>query len=118
MIDSEQVRKVAHLARLELTPEEEEKFTTQLASILDYFEQLSELDVTNVPPTARAIDVSNVTRADDLQPYPNRCLEQIANDEGLMTNDPSGMPSARLRRTPVAYGGKPSCSAGSLITND
>lgn len=68
----EQVRKVALLARLELTPAEEEQFTRQLSAILDYFEQLSELDVTDVPPTTRAIDVSNVTRQDALQPYPNR----------------------------------------------
>ncbi|MDX2228928.1 MAG: Asp-tRNA(Asn)/Glu-tRNA(Gln) amidotransferase subunit GatC [Leptolyngbyaceae cyanobacterium bins.349] len=68
----EQVRKVALLARLELTPDEEEKFTSQLSGILDYFEQLSELDVTDVPPTTRAIDVSNVTRQDALRPYPNR----------------------------------------------
>ena len=72
MIDREQVHKVAHLARLELTPEEEEKFTTQLGSILDYFQQLSQLDVSDVPPTTRAIDVSNVTRVDDLQPYADR----------------------------------------------
>jgi len=77
MIDREQVRKVALLARLELTPEEEEKFTTQLGSILDYIEQLNELDVSDVPPTTRAIDVSNVTREDDLQPYPDR--EAILN---------------------------------------
>ncbi len=72
MIDREQVHKVAHLARLELTPEEEEKFTTQLGSILDYFQELSQLDVSDVPPTTRAIDVSNVTRVDDLQPYAER----------------------------------------------
>ena len=72
MIDREQVRKVAHLARLELKPEEEEKFTTQLSDILDYFQQLSELDVSNVQPTTRAIDVSNVMRSDALQPYPDR----------------------------------------------
>ncbi|MEO1429236.1 MAG: Asp-tRNA(Asn)/Glu-tRNA(Gln) amidotransferase subunit GatC [Cyanobacteria bacterium J06632_19] len=72
MIDREQVRKVAHLARLELTAEEEEQFTAQLGDILDYFEQLSELDVTDVPPTTRAIDVKNVTREDNLQPYANR----------------------------------------------
>ena len=72
MIDLEQVRKVANLARLELTPEEEEQFLPQLNSILDYFQQLSELDTENVPPTTRAIDVSNVTRPDQLQPYPER----------------------------------------------
>ena len=52
MIDREEVRKVANLARLELTPEEEEEqFTSQLNGILDYFEQLSELDTSNVEPT-------------------------------------------------------------------
>lgn len=71
-INREQVRKVANLARLEITTDEEEQLTAQLSSILEYFEQLSELDTTDVPPTTRAIDVSNVTRADELQPYPDR----------------------------------------------
>ncbi|OKH35561.1 asparaginyl/glutamyl-tRNA amidotransferase subunit C [[Phormidium ambiguum] IAM M-71] len=71
-IDREQVHKVALLARLELTPEEEEMFTTQMGTMLDYFQQLSELDVSNVKPTTRAIDVSNITRADELNPYPER----------------------------------------------
>lgn len=69
MLDRAQVQKVAHLARLQLTPQEEEKFTTQLSSILDYFELLSELDVTGVQPTTRAIEVSNVMRVDREQPY-------------------------------------------------
>ncbi|MEH2183869.1 Asp-tRNA(Asn)/Glu-tRNA(Gln) amidotransferase subunit GatC [Nostoc sp.] len=77
MIDQEQVHKVANLARLELTSQEEKQFTTQLGSILDYIEQLNELDVSNVLPTTRAIDVSNITREDELQPYPDR--ESILN---------------------------------------
>ncbi|MFN6325799.1 MAG: Asp-tRNA(Asn)/Glu-tRNA(Gln) amidotransferase subunit GatC [Aphanizomenon sp.] len=77
MIDSQLVRKVANLARLELTADEETQFTTQLGNILDYIEQLNQLDVTNVAPTTRAIDVSNVTREDILQPYPER--EAILN---------------------------------------
>lgn len=75
MIDREQVHKVAHLARLDLSTGEEEQFTTQLNDILDYFEQLNELDTTSVQPTTRAIDVSNVARVDALQPSPER--EQI-----------------------------------------
>ncbi len=84
MIDRELVRKVANLARLELTEDEEAKFTTQLGSILDYVEQLNELDVTNVQPTTRAIDVSNVTREDILQPYPerNEILNSAPQQEG------------------------------------
>jgi aspartyl-tRNA(Asn)/glutamyl-tRNA(Gln) amidotransferase subunit C len=67
-----------------LTPEEDEQFTTQLSSILDYFEQLSELDVSDVPPTARAIDVSNITRPDQLQPFSDRelILESAPEQEG------------------------------------
>lgn len=85
MIDRDQVHKVARLARLDLTEAEEQQFTAQLSSILDYFEQLSELDTADVPPTARAIDVSNVTKADALQPCPDRevildCAPDRADD--------------------------------------
>jgi aspartyl-tRNA(Asn)/glutamyl-tRNA(Gln) amidotransferase subunit C len=84
MIDLEQVRKVAHLARLELSTAEEETFTTQLNGILDYFEQLSELDVTNVEPTFRAIDASNITREDILETHSDReaILESAPDRDG------------------------------------
>jgi aspartyl-tRNA(Asn)/glutamyl-tRNA(Gln) amidotransferase subunit C len=85
MIDNEQVRKVANLARLELTADEETQFTDQLGSILDYIEQLNQLDVTDVEPTTRAIDVSNVTREDILQPYPER--EAILNSAPQQEGD-------------------------------
>ncbi|MGF1513007.1 MAG: Asp-tRNA(Asn)/Glu-tRNA(Gln) amidotransferase subunit GatC [Elainellaceae cyanobacterium] len=64
MLDQEQVKKVAYLARLALTEEEEAQFTAQLGDILNYVQQLDELDTANTQPTTRAIDVSNVTRAD------------------------------------------------------
>lgn len=72
MIDLDQVRKVALLARLDLSPDEEQQFTGQLSSILDYFEQLSELNTDEVEPTTRAIDISNVTRSDTLMPFSDR----------------------------------------------
>ncbi|MEM8805999.1 MAG: Asp-tRNA(Asn)/Glu-tRNA(Gln) amidotransferase subunit GatC [Cyanobacteria bacterium P01_G01_bin.38] len=72
MIDLDQVRKVAHLARLDLTTDEEEQFTEQLNSILGYVEQLSELDTGDIEPTTRAIEVSNVTRKDELKPFEDR----------------------------------------------
>jgi aspartyl-tRNA(Asn)/glutamyl-tRNA(Gln) amidotransferase subunit C len=72
IIDRTEVKKVAHLVRLEITPEEEEEFTTQLSSILAYFQQLSELDTTDVPPTTRAIDLSNITREDLSEVYGDR----------------------------------------------
>ena len=72
MIDLEQVRKVALLARLDLTADEEQQFTAQLSSILEYVEQLGELDTADVPPTTRAIEVSNIARTDELAPFGDR----------------------------------------------
>ena len=62
------VKYVAHLARLELTPEEQKQLGTQLGSILGYIEKLRELDVSGVEPTAHAVPLVNVTRADEIRP--------------------------------------------------
>ena len=43
---------VSNLARIELTPEEKEKFQGQLGDVLKYFEKLQEVDVEGVEPTA------------------------------------------------------------------
>ncbi len=84
MIDRQQVQKIAHLARLEITPKEEEEFAPQLNSILEYFEQLSELDTEDVPPTTRAIEVSNITRRDSSDVYSDResLLKEAPEQEG------------------------------------
>ena len=71
-ITKEDVIKVANLARLELTEAEEEEFAPQLNAILEYFEQLQELDTENVEPTTRAIDVNNITREDRQETYSDR----------------------------------------------
>jgi aspartyl-tRNA(Asn)/glutamyl-tRNA(Gln) amidotransferase subunit C len=72
MLDRDQVHKVANLARLKLSEAEETQFAQQLSGILDYVEQLNELDVSNVEPTTRAIDVSNVLRSDTIKPWADR----------------------------------------------
>lgn len=62
------VEYVAKLARLELTPEEKQKFGDQLGHILEHIEKLKQLDVSNVEPTAHAVPLVNVTRADETRP--------------------------------------------------
>ncbi|EAZ94152.1 Asp-tRNA(Asn)/Glu-tRNA(Gln) amidotransferase subunit GatC [Crocosphaera chwakensis] len=83
MLDRQQVQKIAHLARLDITPEEEEQFAGQLSDILDYFEQLGELDTENVSPTTRAVELSNITRQDSSQVYSDReaLLQEAPNPE-------------------------------------
>ncbi len=77
MIDIDQVRKVANLARLQLTEAEQQQFTGQLNRILEYVQQLDELDTKDVAPTTRAIEVSNITRPDQLEIFAER--EAILN---------------------------------------
>jgi aspartyl-tRNA(Asn)/glutamyl-tRNA(Gln) amidotransferase subunit C len=62
------VKYVAHLARLQLTPDEEKKLGAQLGGILGYIEKLNQLDVTRVEPTAHAVPMVNVTRPDEIRP--------------------------------------------------
>jgi aspartyl-tRNA(Asn)/glutamyl-tRNA(Gln) amidotransferase subunit C len=62
------IKYVAHLARISLSPDEEKKLAAQLGNILGYIEKLKELDVTGVEPTAHAVPMVNVTRADEVRP--------------------------------------------------
>jgi aspartyl-tRNA(Asn)/glutamyl-tRNA(Gln) amidotransferase subunit C len=62
------VKDVAHLARLALTPEEEQKIGAQLSQVLEYIEKLKEVDVSGVEPTAHAFPLVNVTRRDEVRP--------------------------------------------------
>lgn len=64
----EDVKKVAHLARLQLTEEEIRQYQEQLSSVLDYVELLNELDLEDVPPTAQAVARRNVFREDEDRP--------------------------------------------------
>jgi aspartyl-tRNA(Asn)/glutamyl-tRNA(Gln) amidotransferase subunit C len=64
----EQVDWVAHLARLELTAGERQTMARQLTSILDYIQQLQQVDTDGVEPLAHPLPVSNVFREDALQP--------------------------------------------------
>ncbi len=62
------VKYVAHLARISLSPDECRKLAVQLGQILGYVEKLNELNVSQVEPTAHAIPLVNVTRSDEIQP--------------------------------------------------
>ena len=64
-ITKDQVKKVAHLARLELKEYEINNHAEQLEKILDYIRQLEKIDTDDVPCTTRAIEVINVFRKDE-----------------------------------------------------
>ncbi len=67
-ITREQVLHVASLAHLELTEEEVARLQEQLSAILDAVSKVSELDLTDVPPTSHPLDLVNVWAEDDPRP--------------------------------------------------
>ena len=70
-ITSDEVKKVAQLARLELNASEIQQHAEQLEKILDYIKQLDKIDTENVKCTTRALEVVNVLRKDEKKDYEN-----------------------------------------------
>jgi aspartyl-tRNA(Asn)/glutamyl-tRNA(Gln) amidotransferase subunit C len=70
------VKYVAHLARIALSPDEEKKLGAQLGNILGYIEKLKEADVAGVEPTAHAFPLVNVMR-------PDAVAASLSNEEAL-----------------------------------
>lgn len=63
-LSHDEVRKIAELAKLELTDEEVDLYAGQLSSILQYFRRLQELDTSHIAPTASVLPITNVFRSD------------------------------------------------------
>ena len=64
MITKQQVEHVAKLARLNLSEEEKELYTKQLSKILDYIDQLNEINTEGIEPMTQPIPIINVMRED------------------------------------------------------
>jgi aspartyl-tRNA(Asn)/glutamyl-tRNA(Gln) amidotransferase subunit C len=78
VITREEVLHVAKLARLELADAEVDRFTEQLSAILEAVDKVSELDLSDVEPTAHPLDLVNVWAADE--PAPSLPVEEaLAN---------------------------------------
>jgi aspartyl-tRNA(Asn)/glutamyl-tRNA(Gln) amidotransferase subunit C len=90
------VERIAALAALELTDDEVETFTRQLAGILEYARQVQTIDTAGVPPTAHVLASGPVDRDDDVRPSLDR-------DEALLAA-PDASLAAGLFRVPRVIG--------------
>lgn len=71
-ISTDDVAHVARLARLALTPEELERYTDQLAAVLEHAADVEALDTSGVEPTAHPLPLANVLRSDTVSPSLDR----------------------------------------------
>lgn len=69
MISQEDIQHVAHLARLELTTQEVNKYAQDLTAVVDYINQLKEVDTTDVEPTAQVTGLVNRLRKDEVKDW-------------------------------------------------
>ena len=75
-ITAQEVQKVAELARLDIDDSQVDHLAEQLAAILDYMDKLSEVDTSDIDPTAHAIELTNAFREDAVH-------EHLDRDKGL-----------------------------------
>lgn len=82
----EDVLKLAHLARLELTEEEITEFSGELSAILQYVEQLQDVDVTGLKPTQQVTGLTNITRPDKVKDYGYKTETLLKNVPAVKDN--------------------------------
>ena len=84
-ITEDQVKKVAELARLKLDTNQVKHHAEQIEKILDYVNQLAQIDTSGVACTTRAIEVINVVRSDANNKFEDR--DQLLNLAPAREND-------------------------------
>lgn len=83
-LEKEKVEHIAKLARIELSGGDKEKYSQELAKILDFVEQLNQVDTKNIEPTYQISKVVNSFRKDEVNKFGNEeKLVRVApnNDE-------------------------------------
>jgi aspartyl-tRNA(Asn)/glutamyl-tRNA(Gln) amidotransferase subunit C len=83
-VTREEVRRIADLARLHFSDDEEEQMTDELDDIVSYVDKLNELDTSGVPPMSHVLDVTDVDRPDEVEARIDReqALENAPDADG------------------------------------
>jgi len=77
MLSKDQVKKIANLARIEITDQESEKYSKELSDILGFVEKLNEADTDGFEPIAHITGAKNITREDKVLEYSDEAKENI-----------------------------------------
>lgn len=72
MLTLEEVKKIATLARIEVSPQEQKRYAETISAVLDYMTILNEVDTAGVEPTAQVTGLMDVVREDTASDWVNR----------------------------------------------
>ncbi len=83
MITIQEVKKIAKLARIKLTSEEEQIYAETISVVLDYMKILDELDIDNIEPTYQVTGLENIVREDVVEDceYTEELIKQMPEVE-------------------------------------
>jgi aspartyl-tRNA(Asn)/glutamyl-tRNA(Gln) amidotransferase subunit C len=84
-LSHQEVRRIAELAKLELTDEEVGLYAGQLSHILQYFQRLQEIDTSQILPTASVLPLKNIFRL-DIAGQPITTTQAVANAPDALDN--------------------------------
>ncbi len=90
MIDAKTVLHVARLARLRLSPDEQQVMREELSGILEHIDVIRAIDLDGVPPTTHVLAVENVLRADE--PRPGLPRDEALREAAHVVDDAFGVP--------------------------
>lgn len=79
-LSKDEIQHIAKLARLDLTEAELEKYNGQLSAVLNYIDQLKEVEVKGVEPTAQVTGLENVLRDDKVKDWDEKEIEEALAD--------------------------------------
>ena len=79
-LSKDEIQHIAKLARLELTEAELKKYGGQLSAVLNYIDQLKEVEVKGVEPTAQVTGLENVLRSDEIKNWDEKEIEEALAD--------------------------------------
>jgi aspartyl-tRNA(Asn)/glutamyl-tRNA(Gln) amidotransferase subunit C len=91
VIERDEVRHVARLARLALSDEEVERMAVELASVLEHIATIEQLDLDAVEPTSHVVAVENALRADE--PQPSLARERVLESAPAVADGGFAVPS-------------------------
>ncbi len=86
-LSKSQIEHIAKLARLDLTEAELNKYGSQLSSILNYIDQLKEVDVADVPATAQVTGMENIFREDEVKDWDKKEIGEALNQAPELENN-------------------------------
>jgi aspartyl-tRNA(Asn)/glutamyl-tRNA(Gln) amidotransferase subunit C len=88
VVSEDVIKRVAKIARLDLTEEEIKEFTKQIDDVLESFKKLEKIDTKDVNPSFQPLEIKNIWREDEVSEWNWDALSNTENKEDVYFKGP------------------------------